>query len=71
MNRVKLPQKRERQICTTKNSKYNQIQQGPLNSTQKLEGQKFLDDNFIVFKFVFKFSEFFGKLKKKIKNIYI
>ena len=39
--------------------------------SKKILFSKFLDDNFIVFKFVFKFSEFFGKLKKKIKNRYI
>ncbi len=39
--------------------------------SKKILFSKFLDNNFIVFKFVFKFSEFFGKLKKKIKNRYI
>jgi len=39
--------------------------------SKKILFSKFLDENFIVFKFFFKFSEYFGKLKKKIKNRYI
>ncbi len=39
--------------------------------SKKILYSKFFKENFIVFKFVFKLSEYFGKLKKKIKNRYI
>ena len=39
--------------------------------SKKIIFLNFLNENFIVFKFISKFSEYFGKLKKKIKNRYI